>query len=558
VAVVPILLASDQMPIDPVLSPLAGLAGSAVLWILVVRQIRLAGPIQVGWRPGEGRWRVTRQARRAVFVLAALVLLACTLAVALPQLERPIADHFHEGELLGALPLVERGTDVPILIHGPGRNLLPAQLAQAIAPSGQFVATVRTFDRLQGAVAFVLALAAAWIVVRASFAAAGREVGGVPPALSLLAVAALLGCQGGNSRPALFLAGVMLGTAVVSALVQERRPRLLLTLPLGAVFALAPIYVYGASVQLALFGLVFALCAAVIGGRYGFAAVGHVGIGAAVAAACALIAGAWPLYAHAFRDILWWGMEARGMWALPIDSGTTTNYFVLVSLVVAIGLACAWKSARERRYFVLLLTATLVIATQDVWERADADHVQFALYATGPVAAAIVAPYAAALLRDVRVLAGLVALFAVPALLSAAEELPEASWRLSERTADAAVVGAELNVFREAVRARGDRSCLLSLTNEGTLYFAAGLPPCGPFFYPVYGSTARGDAMLSEWLAEHRPGLVVTDSAFWSVDIDQKPMSERLPRTWMAIDTALPYEQQVGSRTIRTRDGAGR
>jgi hypothetical protein len=95
-----------------------------------------------------------------------------------------------------------------------------------------------------------------------------------------------------------------------------------------------------------------------------------------------------------------------------------------------------------------------------------------------------------------------------------------------------------------------DADCLLSMTNEGVLNFATGLPPCGPAFYPVYLDSV-GDALLADWLVGHPQPLVVVSTEFWSDKIDGRSMADRLPLTFAVIASGYPVEETLNGRVVR-------
>lgn len=103
-------------------------------------------PAETG-RPVESQAGRSGRDQRTRSAAALLFVLALTTAVGRSSVDpgQPLADPFHDGELFGFVPAAreDRPLENTFLIHGPGRNLLPALIADRIAPVGKRIPTTR-------------------------------------------------------------------------------------------------------------------------------------------------------------------------------------------------------------------------------------------------------------------------------------------------------------------------------------------------------------------------------------------------------------------------------
>lgn len=537
------------------------------LWMLT-RAVRLSGlPAERDAWPG-GRWaRASAVILRWTGILCLPVLVYGASGV--ERLDREVRDLFHEGEILGAFPLVNGSVavaDYPLLIHGPGRNLLPALVAGMAGDPAAGIVTMRLVTGLLDA-ASVLAGGVA------CFLAALAVLRFLPPALRPVqarAVAALIAAavglhalKGVSSREALYLATVAVALLLLGA-VSGRRGRAgdFSACVLGAVTVLAPVYTYRPGVQaIVVAGVAFCLSVALWpqrGGRLFLAACA----GAALAGLGLVAAGALPLVLLSVRDIVYWAGAGAAIWSLP-GGGDVIRYVAGVLLLMAItGLQVvralrASPADRPGAAFWLLMLFLFWISGQAYASRSDDVHILQATVSAMPALAALVAlavgqvarlvPH---LVRGGAALAGVVVLaLCIGVGFRGSGGLAGALARLG--TPDAAVLPADARDLVATYRPYLERQdCLLVFTNEGVLNQAAGLPPCGPAFYPIYLDRA-GDARMARWVTDHPQAIAIIDSTFWSARIDGIAMAERMPQTLAALTASLPVTERAGRWEIR-------
>lgn len=168
----------------------------------------------------------------AALTLACLaaVLLMLSLALGQPPQDFPRLSHFsspvdialfdgfHEGEVLGGFPIAVDHAPLPLLIHGPGKNLLPGALAAHFAEPGYGIAFMRLIEGA-GRMLTVLMVAAAAATASASLLPAAlprsqRLILAAAP--GLVATLGVLTFALPTNRQILLLAGLAVGVAMVS------------------------------------------------------------------------------------------------------------------------------------------------------------------------------------------------------------------------------------------------------------------------------------------------------------------------------------------------------
>lgn len=95
------------------------------------------------------------------------------------------------------------------------------------------------------------------------------------------------------------------------------------------------------------------------------------------------------------------------------------------------------------------------------------------------------------------------------------------------------------------------RSCAFLWSNEGIISLIAKLPVCSGFYYPVYAASVYEDKIIAD-LRNETPEVIVVESPFWSIKIDNKTMRNRFPSIWKFIESHYPYEEKVGAYTLRS------
>jgi len=490
-------------------------------------------------------------------------------------IDRRITDYFHEGEVLAGLTILQHGADIPILIHGPGRNLLPGALAGHFAEAGHEIAFMRFVTGIgaMATIAMVGAAAYAFAFALLEGIALSSRRHAISAAVCLLATLLAFIQANITNRHVLFL----LALALAAAILRAARIRSSWTLPLAAAFgvvcALAPIYVYATGLQ------TFAIAAfvsAILLLRHGRYAQSILIFGGVFFVACIIVIlflGGGVLYVNAIRDISWWALQAGGIWSKPISGDIAIiQTFVLVGAMAVPGYVSLslWRSNdrsdRGRAVLMFLLCFAVAIAARDMLDRSDAAHTGFSMLTVAMGIAAVSAPLLASIgTQYFKPTAGsAVVLVSIGVVLILAAGGPrQIYWRVGWAgapepgklwTNDADIVPSEIAAVSEWFRSgitTGD--CLLVLTNEGVLNYAVNLPPCGGFFYPIYASVEAGDRRLSDWLSKNRQSVAAIETKFWSGYIDGKPMRSRLPRVWEVIENDFPARKEIEGRVFAVR-----
>ncbi len=479
-----------------------------------------------------------------------------------PPIDRTLTDPFHEGEYLGASAIFGNAAEIPVLIHGPGRNLLPAALASLFAESGREIAFMRFVTELGAMGTIVMVALATYVLSLAmlgeSATRSRRQM--IASVLSLGAVSAAILLAHASNRHVLFLAAIALAGGIIAAANRDRWRLHVLCACLGAICAIAPIHVYSTGLQTL---AISAVAAGILLARDGRSSLRWIATALIAFAACIALIGALGggrFYSNALRDIWWWGIEARGIWALPLHGVRSIALTVFSAAVIGLAgyLACTRMrapdtAARRRAALYALLSAAVLIASRDMWERSDLPHVEYTLLTTLVAFGAVAAVPTMALYgrwpRLVGAGAAAVAILAGTAGLLSGDSVP----RMLDRadTADESILPDDLLAFARRYEAdRTDADCLLVMTNEGVLNHVLALPPCGPFFYPIYAGVPDGDRAMANWLRANPQSLAVVGTEFWSGRIDGRPMNYRLPEVWRLIEATMPSRETVVGRTV--------
>ena len=479
-------------------------------------------------------------------------------------LDMPLEDVFHEGEILSAYAFFNRSgpADLPVLIHGPGLDLLPTALAAIFAAPGHGIVFARFVEGIAHTLTAVLSALAggllAWRILPATTPATTRRMLAAAAGLTAMVLAVVL--AGADNRLVVFLIALILTAELIAA----ARPRRAAWLAgaLGVACALSPIYVYSAALETAAMVGAGFLIMFVRDFRATLRTLPPLAAGLLIGLALAFAAGLGELYRDALRDILYWATTGRGMWAIP-----TRGYDTLFGILVVIGLlglclALAWRSTpgrsaaeSDRAALLWFMAAAVLAGMRNVMERPDFGHLGIALVTAAAVLAAVATPLLLRLLRwrpaGVRVaLAGCGTAVVLLSLLGAGPA-PQHSF-LALGTPDNRILPEDVRAFREHYADQLAASdCLLVLTNEGVLDYAADLPPCGGFLYPIYASTPSADAALAAWLRAHPQRIVVTKTVFWSGRIDNKTMPERLPAVFAVLDETMPVHDDFDGWEVR-------
>lgn len=497
---------------------------------------------------------------------------ACLLALGIlvmhsfgPPVDRKMTDFFHEGEILAGWAIINNSADVPILIHGPGRNLLPAALASLFAQPGQEIAFMRFVTGIGRMITVLMVATAtyafAFALLDGLASASRRHMSSFMVSLAAVVVAVLAAHV--TNRHVLFLMALALAVGIIHTADRKRRQAHFLSAWLGAVCALSPIYVYSTFLEAAAIAVIAAGIQLV---HHGLSTVRLIGTALGGFAACVALVfalGGGDLYGNAVRDILWWGIDGRGIWSLPLTGRRAMlDSAVIIGTIALIGYLALRKTRsddraeRKRGALLFLLAAAVAVATRDMLDRSDSAHTGFTLLTAAIGLGSLAARPALTLAqRWPRLLAAGVASAALAlgtvTLAVGDGRRPALS---SLNTPDELILPDAIKMFAKRYEAElAGADCLLVLTNEGALNYATNLPPCGKFFYPIYASVPAGDIALAEWLQTNPQQIVVVETDFWSDNIDNEPMRIRLPAVWALIEATMKSMERTGGRLVAVR-----
>jgi len=482
-----------------------------------------------------------------------------------PPIDRKLIDFFHEGEILASWPILEKSTDVPILIHGPGRNLLPAALAALFAQSGQEIIFMR-FVTGVGALLTVLMAATATYVFSFALLAGLASTSRRHMTSSIVSLAAASGAvltAHVSNRHVLFLSALALAAGIIHAADRKPRQAHILAACFGVVCALSPIHVYSTSVMTA---AIAAIAAGILLFRFGISALKLIGTalaGLMICIALVLAFGGGGLYLNAIRDIMWWGIDARGIWTTPLIGSKAMVHTTVIVWTIALTGYQALHTARSNDHreqkqsaLWLLMTFAVVVATRDMMDRSDSAHTGMTFLTVVVGLGALVAlPVAELSRRWPRSLAAVAISVALVIGIGGGSKIysPQQIY-LALNKSDESIFPEDIKAFAQQLEAElSDAHCLLVLTNEGVLNYVVNLPPCGDFFYPIYAGVPVGDQALANWLRANPQKVVVIETPFWSDKIDGKPMKNRLPKVWALIKETMKLEERIGGRVVAKR-----
>ncbi|MEO1776462.1 MAG: hypothetical protein AAFS07_16070 [Pseudomonadota bacterium] len=483
----------------------------------------------------------------------------------------PLIDQFHEGEYLGLHAVIAGDHPLPRMIHGPGRNALPAAIAVWFGAPDHQIVTMRLVMLTVGilsliAVAIVTYLATLAVLRGGPFEGRRHALAGMAAGLALTIV-----CYVGGSFDGRFFFLVMLGCCVQAlAAVDDRRLGVrthggnFAAALAGVCLAIAPLHNYSAAVEAAalLFGMLFLSLSfsPSLGARHVLAVL----LGLCGAVVVVLAAGGGPLYARSLSDIAYWVQNASAIWGFPITIPVRIAVLfatgLLAGLAGAAGLFVFWRywSGDRPSYLgvavICLLAGATLIATRNSMVVPDVFHFSVVLNTVAiPLSIVVTAVLAQRRGSSAVVLRwGWPACMVIVALTMAGDDRKSLLHiPAMMATPDEAVLTADLKAFKEDFAdALLDETCLWALTNEGSLYFATGLPPCGEPLLPIYHSTAQGDAGFVDMVERVRPGVVVYESAVtpWAVVVFNP--AARFPRALDKLGEQIVDVRQSGGRTV--------
>lgn len=92
-------------------------------------------------------------------------------------------------------------------------------------------------------------------------------------------------------------------------------------------------------------------------------------------------------------------------------------------------------------------------------------------------------------------------------------------------------------------------TCLLVLTNEGSVNYVTGLPPCGSALLPWYLASEEGDRTYARFL-EAQPQRVALVESDHTWVYDGRPFHEVFLHTATVLERTLPHREIVSGRTL--------
>ena len=123
--------------------------------------------------------------------------------------------------------------------------------------------------------------------------------------------------------------------------------------------------------------------------HHGLSAVRLIGTALGGFTACIALVfalGGGDLYGNAVRDILWWGIDGRGIWSLPLtgrraifDTAVVIGTIALAGCLALRKTRSVDRAERNRAALLFLLAAAVAVATRDMMDRSDSSHTGFTL-----------------------------------------------------------------------------------------------------------------------------------------------------------------------------------
>jgi hypothetical protein len=483
------------------------------------------------------------------------------------DISRPMNDFFHEGEIIGSIGFFTSGStrDFPMLIHGPGRNLLPAWIVSHFGGAGTMVAEMRFITSAGNFLGMLLATACAMtatliIVRRQKLIVPGRTETLAYSALGVLlamTIVALIGSV--TNREVVFFSVVLISILLIWS-TSSGRARLAsgLAVALGALTMLSPLHTYLGGVQSTMVALAAAGIALVVSPGKRLALFVRGVLGAVVAFVMVSVLGGYWLIHDAVVATLYWSENAAPLWERYAPRFVLVGSLVLmVAGAILGGFSLAGKAVGMEdsavRGVLALLVVILMVATFSYANLSDLNHFGFGLYIASPAIAAVATLVFLTVSKAQTMVAFVLAIvFAVPASISIfakdgsgiirsvrlldtpdQEILPETFFTFTTR-------------FREELAAQ---DCLLVMSNDGALAYLPRLPLCGTIFNPIH-LNAEGDLALATWL-ENNPQKLVVDGADGYGAVGGPPMRSRLPLTYAVIDRLYPRTERLGPWEIR-------
>jgi hypothetical protein len=485
------------------------------------------------------------------------------------DIARPLKDYFHEGEMLGSLGFftAEGPRDFPLLIHGPGRNLLPAWIVSHVGEAGTMVAEIRfvtSFGNFLGlSLATACAMVAALVIsLRQTLVALSTAEALAYAATGALVAMTMVATVGRVTNREVMLFAVILTSLLLIWTAASGRLSLAraFAVLLGALTMLSPLHTYLGSIQSVMVASAAAVIALSLAPQDRMALFIHGVLGAGATFGIVTLLGGYWLFHDAVTTTLYWSENAEPLWGRFAPRAVLLGTLGLMTVATILGAgALAGPAAglqdRAVRGVLALLVVITAISTYSYANLSDINHFGYGLYISSSAVAGgvTVLLLVGSKLRPVLafVLAAVLVLPASARLLSM-----EGSGILRSLaqldTPDEAILPLELYEFTTRYREElAGLDCLLVMSNDGALAYLPRLPLCGPAFNPIH-LNAEGDLALATWL-ENNPQPLVVDGADGYGSVGGPPMRERLPRTYAVIERLYPRTERLHVWEVRLR-----
>jgi hypothetical protein len=499
----------------------------------------------------------------------AVLLVAAAVNHGYIDLSGPLFDAFHEGETIGLAPYLDSGDALPIVIHGPGRNLLPIFVAETFAAAGSTIA----FNRFWVSLMTVIAAVAMFFVYYLTY----RFYDNRKSPLDSLVI-----LSGGlflflimtrlfwlTDRVTVLYVQLSLAIGLLMSVREGwRRRSAVLALLLGCASGASVLYVYDRLVVSVAVLSLTGLSILAQQGRSSIRTFGWLLLGLVMVIGLELALLGPGFFISAWRDIVYWSLHGRQIWFCGIDHPIVLLLISLFAatlsvLAVAIvkdvldgkpsGSVSKWwrdSGLLDRAVNAMPLVILLCVALLDargVLDRANYPHMRISW---GGLSILVGLWFAQSLRRWLGRLyqkhgqgrglailpwAILIGTFALwPPLQSPVS--PVRAWNAIAdyagklATPDSKIIRAG---DQEAIRAMAtdleNQTCFFTLTNEGAWYYFVNKPPCTRYFVPVFGANDQGERDMIEDLERTKPTYILYQNDVRSYRFDGVTMDRRLP-----------------------------
>ena len=477
------------------------------------------------------------------------------------DLAEPLIDTFHEGEELGFLPAIEglrEGGFFPVLIHGPGPDLLSVFVAHRLSDGENRIALTRLVTVTLRVLACLGAIGTVALATVAGPIARSERHLAVGMAFALIVLGAPV--FGADVRDTAFL----LQLATLMGFIAAAK---------GARWALAALAagIIGSSVPVAFFysyDRAFLMVAVVVIVTPLIISLGKtvlmywvLGVAAGAAAGLSVLAAVVGATARqaVLEDLGYWARYGVYIATIPfLDSQSPYRPITIgkqflaaagIVLIQCVAVVFFWRERRRvgtwRRALAeaMPVAVLFIVGLVSLRGYVERHHVGYDLPLLSTMLAIVIGACVVAQavgsgvrrdtlerwagqrpLRTVffAITIGVVISVAAP-LLNPLSALRTLLWYgRSVHTRDTGVIGSD---YRQAAAELGDEvrasGCFFTLTSEGVWYYFFSTPSCSRFHHLVYARSRAAQSELIAALERGRPSLILFSNRFWSNNIDK-------------------------------------